>query len=43
MADYCYSKLSKEDDIFVEGNLNSNLEIVAKEIILIAKKVKKVE
>lgn len=30
LADYCYSKLSKSDIIFIEGNLNSNMEIIIK-------------
>lgn len=30
LADYCYSKLSKNDVIFIEGNLNSNMEIIIK-------------
>ena len=29
-ADYCYSKLNKGDIIFVEGYLNSNMEIIIK-------------
>lgn len=30
LADYCYSKLSKNDVIFIEGYLNSNMEIIIK-------------
>ena len=30
LADYCYSKLNKGDIIFVEGYLNSNMEIIIK-------------
>ena len=30
LADYCYSKLSKNEIIFVEGYLNSNMEIIIK-------------
>lgn len=29
-ADYCYSKLNKGDIIFIEGYLNSNMEIILK-------------
>lgn len=33
LADYCYSKLNKEDIILIEGELNSKLEIIPKIII----------
>lgn len=29
-ADYCYSKLNNGDIIFIEGYLNSNMEIIIK-------------
>ena len=32
LADYCYSKLNKGDIIFVEGYLNSNMEIIWKKL-----------
>lgn len=32
LADYCYSKLNKEDIILIEGELNSKLEIISKTI-----------
>ncbi len=32
LADYCYSKLNKEDIILIEGELNSKLEIISKAI-----------
>ncbi|MCI8617693.1 MAG: hypothetical protein HFJ60_05605 [Clostridia bacterium] len=28
LADYCYSKLNKDDIILIEGKLNSKLEII---------------
>lgn len=34
LADYCYSKLNKGDIIFVEGYLNSNMEIIIKNVTL---------
>ena len=27
LADYCYSKINKGDNIFIEGRVNSNIEI----------------
>lgn len=30
VADYCYSKLNNGDIIFIEGYLNSNMEIIIK-------------
>ena len=32
LADYCYSKLNKDDIILIEGKLNSKLEIISKTI-----------
>lgn len=32
LADYCYSKLNKGDLIFIEGYLNSNMEIIWKKL-----------
>ena len=32
LADYCYQKLEKNKFVFIYGFLNSNLEIIAKEI-----------
>lgn len=32
LADYSYSKLNKDDNIFIEGYLNSKMEIVTKTI-----------
>lgn len=36
LADYCYSKLKNKDIIFIEGYLNSNMEIIIKTIKKIA-------
>ena len=33
IADYCYSKLRKNNYIFIEGLLNSNYEIILNKII----------
>ena len=33
LADYCYSKLNKGDNVLIEGELNSNIEIVFKKYI----------
>ena len=30
LADYCYSKINKNDIVFIEGYLNSNMEIIIK-------------
>ena len=35
LADYCYSKLNKEDIVLIEGKLNSKLEIISKTITAI--------
>ena len=32
LADYCYSKLNKIDVVFIEGYLNSNMEIIWKKL-----------
>lgn len=32
LADYCYSKLNKNDVVFIEGYLNSNMEIIWKKL-----------
>ena len=32
LADYCYSKLNKNDVVFMEGYLNSNMEITWKKL-----------
>ncbi len=32
LADYCYSKLNKNNTILIEGELNSKLEIISKTI-----------
>ena len=32
LADYCYSKLNKNDVVFMEGYLNSNMEIIWKKL-----------
>ena len=32
LSDYCYQKLEKNKFVFIYGFLNSNLEIIAKEI-----------
>lgn len=32
LADYSYSKLNKDDNIFIEGYLNSKMKIVTKTI-----------
>lgn len=36
LADYCYRKLKNKDIIFIEGYLNSNMEIIIKIIKKIA-------
>ena len=33
IADYCYSKLSKNDYIFIEGILNDDYEVILNNII----------
>ena len=32
LADYCYSKINKNDIVFIEGYLNSNMEIIIKKL-----------
>lgn len=31
-ADYCYSKLNKNDSIYIEGQLNSKMQIIVRNI-----------
>lgn len=31
-ADYCYSKLNKNDDIYIEGYINSKMQIIVNNI-----------
>ena len=34
LADYCYSKLNKGDNIFIKGRVNSNIEIEMLELLV---------
>ena len=43
LADYCYSKLNKNDIVFIEGYLNSNMEIIIKTLKKTRIKKKKTE
>ena len=43
LADYCYSKLNKNDVVFIEGYLNSNMEIIIKTLKKTRIKKKKTE
>ena len=35
IADFCYRKLNKNDKIFINGKINSNMEIEVKYIVVI--------
>lgn len=38
LADYCYSKLNKGDNVLIDGKICSNIEIIIQNIYVVNKK-----